>query len=478
MRTVGTITRIVKLGAATSAIGLALLPAAANAASPWHQITASNGANTDQVGLLRTADGTLHVGWYIRTGGNSYDLRHTSISADGAVQATTSIVSGWASLNNPTLVTAPGGTLQVFFGGIHTTAFDDPNQDLNTATSGDGGATWAVQPGDVAAPGAAAYGSPIAATTVGGGLTPYETWFGTLGVWVHAGQSSATPNFNYQSFGCCGYDSNIASNSGGTTMLAWFSNASGHLGVYAEQVASDGSPVGAPLNMPGTSNMSVMELGRTPLVARPSGDFYIAYATGYPALNTIRLWRVGTSSATTISRIPSNGGEPTATAAAAPDGRLWVIWKRDINGRPHIFVVRSNRGLTRFGAVVDAGAAPGAFSAYRVDGNALVSALDLFASFSIGTGPSVATWYRRVLPGLTLTAAPSTLHRGRSTRVTFAVTDAGDPLNGARVRAAGLSAATNSKGKATLELTAQHSLKATATRAGYVPGTTRINVKR
>src|SRR5947209_14066721 len=170
----GTMTRTMKLAAAAAAIVLAMLPAAANAASPWHQVTASNGGNIDQVGLLRTADGTLHVAWQIRTGGNTYDLRHTSISPSGAVQATTSIVTGWAGLNNPALVTAPGGTLRVFFGGIHTTAFDDPNQDLNTATSGDGGATWTVQPGDVAAPGDQAYGSPVAATAVGGGLAPYE----------------------------------------------------------------------------------------------------------------------------------------------------------------------------------------------------------------------------------------------------------------------------------------------------------------
>jgi hypothetical protein len=377
--------------------------AAANAASPWHQITASNGANIDQVALLRGSDGTLHVAWHVRTGGNSYDLNHTTISLGGVPGATSSIVSGWASLDNPAIVNAPNGALQVFFGGIHTTNFGEPNQDLNTGTSSDGGATWTVPPGDVAAPGDSAYASPIAATTVGAALVPYETWFGTLGVWVHVGQSPATPNFNYQTFGCCGYDSNIASNSGGTIMLAWYSNATGHLGVWAQQVASDGSPSGTPLNMPGTSNMSVGELGRTPLVSSASGDFYVAYATGYPALNTIRLWRVGGASATTIARIPSGGGDATTSIAAAPDGRIWVIWKQDINGSPHVFVVRSNKSVTRFGAVVDAGAPTGASSSYHLDGSAIPGALDLFGAFSIGPTSSVATWYRRLLPGLTLT---------------------------------------------------------------------------
>jgi hypothetical protein len=470
--------RVATSCAVTIAIALAGLPAAASAASPWHQITSSNGANIDQVGLLRTRDGNLHVAWHIQTGGNSYDLRHTLISAGGAVKATATIVSGWASLNNPALVTGPGSTIQVFFGGIHTTNFGDPNQDLNTAISTDGGASWTLQPGDAAAPGASASASPIAATAAGAGPVPFETWFGTLGVFVHAGASPATPNFNYQTFGCCGYDSNLASSPAGAVMVAWYSNATGHLGVYAQRVASDGSPVAGPLNMPGTSNMSVGELGRTPLVSRPKGDFYVAYATGYPALNRIRLWRVGSGSSTTIARIPSLGGEPTATVAAAPDGRLWVIWKEDVRDRPHVFVVRSNKSATRFGAVVDAGAPRGAFSGYRLDGNATASALDLFGTFSIGPTSSVATWYRRVLPGLTLTAHHGKLHRGQRTRVTFVVTDAGDPIKGAKVRADGSAGATNSKGKVTLELTPQHTLKATASHTGYVAGIARLVVFR
>ena len=224
--------------------------------------------------------------------------------------------------------------------------------------------------------------------------------------------------------------------------------------------------------------MAVGQLGRTPLVSRPNGSFYIAYATGYPALNRIRLWRVGSNGSTTVGVVPTASGEPSATVAAAPDGRLWVIWKQEINGHPHVFAVRSNKAATRFGAVVDAGAPPGAFSGYRVDGSAIVSALDLFGSFSIGPTPSVATWYRRELPGLSLTAAPRKLHRGHGTTVSFQVTDAADPVRGARVSAAGHSGTTNSNGKVTIELTAQHTLKATATHGGYVAGSARIRVVR
>jgi hypothetical protein len=404
-------------------------------------------------------------------------MRQTSISAGGAVGATTTVASGWAALDNPALIPGPGGAIDALFGGIRTINFGETNQDLNRAVSTDGGATWTLQPGDVAGPGASAYASPVSATAVGSGLAPYESWFGTSGVWAHAGLSSATPNFDYQgAFGCCGYDSNIASSPGGTIELAWYSNGSGHLGVYAEEVASAGSPVGAPVNMPGTSNMGVGEEGRTPLVSTPSGAFYIAYATGYPSLNRIQLWQVGAGSATTIAKVPGVGSDATATVAAAPDGRLWVIWKQDVNDSPRVFAVRSNKTVTRFGAIVDAGAPPGASTGYRVDGSATTGALDVFGSFAIGTSSGVATWYRRVLPGLSLSAKPGKLHRGRATKVTFAVTDAGDPVKGATVNVAGHKGTTGAKGEVKIALSAQHSLKASASAAAYVGATVQLRL--
>ena len=79
--------------------------------------------------------------------------------------------------------------------------------------------------------------------------------------------------------------------------MAWYSNANGHLGVLAQDVAADGSPVGSAATMPGTSDMQVGMLGRTPLAARAGGGFYVAYATGYPTQNRVRVWRVGASNA-------------------------------------------------------------------------------------------------------------------------------------------------------------------------------------
>jgi hypothetical protein len=461
------------VAAVAACCALAVVPSAR--AAGWKQVTASGGANIDQVGLLRTPDGTLHVVWHRRSGPDTEDLLHTAITASGQVLDPTPIQTGWSGIQNAALVAAPDG-LRVFFGGIRSTDTNDPNQELNTALSADGGATWTLQEGSVVPRDAEAYGSPVSAATLPDG-TPLEAWAGTLGTWVHAGLSPDTPNSDYQApLGHYGYDPGIAADARGRTVMAWYSNATGHLGLFAQDVNPDGTPAGAVTNMPGTANMSVGMEGRTPIVARSGGGVYVAYATGYPAINQIRLWAVGAKQTTLIARA-AKFGNTTAALAGATDGRLWVVWKDSIDGKLHVFARRSNRAASTFGATVDAGEPANASSAYRLDASASGDALDVLGVYSIGTDSTAATFHARVLPGLTLAASPRRLRRGRTTTVTFTVLDAGDPVRGARVRAGGRSATTNAKGRATLALKAGFlPLRAGATASGYVGAALRLRV--
>jgi hypothetical protein len=352
----------------------------------------------------------------------------------------------------------------VFWGGFRTTDTTDPQKEINTALSLDGGASWSLQPGQVNPDGAQAYASPISATVSGG--TILQSWFGTLGTWVHAGLSPATPNFEYQApLGSYGNDPNIASDAQGQTMLAWYSNATGHLGVLARGVAPDGSPIGSAATMPSTGNMQVGMLGRTPLVARAGGGFYIAYPTGYPTQSKVRVWRVGASSAPLIVK-ESGNAEPVALAAAS-DGRLWVAWSDNSSGAPRIVVARSNRKATRFGARVSAGRARKSEAAYRLDASAAPGGgLDLLGNFNDGTSSITATYHRRLLPGLSLSASR------HGDEVRFTVRDAGDPVKGAEVRVAGRSGTTNGKGRVVLTL--RKAATATATKHGYVKAKRRV----
>src|SRR5918998_2557816 len=145
-------------GAVLIAVIAAGAAAPTAAAAPGKRVTTPDGGSTSQVGLARTADGVLHVAWHRPTGPNTEDLLHTVISRQGRIGATNPIQSGWTGFSVPALVVDPGG-LRVFWGGFRTTDSSDPQREINTALSPDGGATWALQPGQVNPSGAQSYAS-------------------------------------------------------------------------------------------------------------------------------------------------------------------------------------------------------------------------------------------------------------------------------------------------------------------------------
>lgn len=440
-------------------------------------MTAENGTAIDQVGHVRTADGTLHLAWHHAVSPNAEDLLHTSITPGGAIGATSPIASGWASLEDPALVVAPDG-LRVFFGGLRSTDSSDPQRELNSARSADGGATWALHPGSVVASGAQPYASAVAATSLPDG-SALQAWAGSLGTWVHAGLDPASPNHDYQApHGPYGYDPGIATDVTGTTVMAWYSSASARSGVLAQLVGPGGAPAGGTATMPGTAGMTIGMLSRTPIAARAGGGFYVGYPTGVP-MKTVRVWRVGDAAAARVARTSGQGNQPV-TVAAAPDGRIWVAWADQVGGVPRVLARRSNPGVTRWGATVAAGRAAGSPGAYALDASvAPDEGLDLLAVFGIGTTSNAATYHRRIRPGLSLSAAPATLRRGRRSRVTFTVTDAGDPVKGATVKAGGRAVRTDGKGRGRLRVRGSGSrLTAKATRDGYTAAKRRLTVRR
>jgi hypothetical protein len=461
----------VKLRTLILAAPLALALAPAAHADGWKRVTAADGANSDQVSLLRTRDGTLHVGWRHGTpGGDS--LMHTVIGAGGKIGATSTVASGWADIQNPGLVSAPGG-IRMFWGSIRTTSSTETNDAMSTALSPDGGRTWALQEGNVVQEDAQAYGSPTVAATLPDG-TPLQAWYGTLGLWVHSGLTPATPNHNLQTpLGSYGYLPGIAVSSG-RAVVAWYSSANHHLGVYAQDVAADGSPVGGLTRMPGTSNMQIGQTGRTPIAARAGGGLYVAYATGYPSLNRIRVWRVGSSKSTLIARA---AGGASATVATDANGRVWVVWEDDNNADPIVYARRSDKSGSEWGATVTVGRPKHTISAYDVDASASGrSALDVLGSFALNSGKPLATYTRRILPGLTL-RNDGRPRRGQDTKITFTVRDAGDAVQGATVKAGGDSGRTGAKGAVTLKVHSGRHLTVHASAPGYTDAKRRLKAR-
>jgi hypothetical protein len=253
-------------------------------------------------------------------------------------------------------------------------------------------------------------------------------------------------------------------------MMAWFSSATGHVGVLAQAVGASGAPAGPVMTMPGTQVMvGNGTVTRTPVAARAgNGGFHVAYPVGYPSRNQIRLWRVGASRSTLIARAD---GSPEVAIAPDANGRLWIAWSDGMFGAKRVLVRRSNRAATRFGATVNARAVKGTHSVSALDAVATAGALDILALFGTGSESGGSTYVTRVLPGLTLAAKPSSLP-ARPRKVTFRVTDAGDPVPGAKVSAGGRSATTDAAGRATLTLQGKATARATA--KGYVAAAVRL----
>jgi hypothetical protein len=402
-------------------VGLvALVMPASAGATTWTPVTGQTGI-INEVGQVRSADGTLHVVWTRNGpsgGGTLAEVLHAAISPGGAVGSPTVIGSvAYASASNPAVVSTPGGGLEVYFGGIACVNMGCP-EGLFSSTSTDGGTTWTV-PSLVFADRDSASGSDMNAATLLDG-TPFQTWWATLGVFVHRGDSASNgdnPFLPAPGAGCCGYESNLAADSGGHLQLAWDSNATGYQGVWTQAVdPTSGAPSGLPSLMPGsvtnyngTPSHSQM-LSRTPIIAQPGhpGVFYIAYPGGYPSTTKVLLWQVGSASPTTI--VDEAGDHDAVSLAADATGRLWVFWTHSTSEGIHVFARRL--GSSGLEPIIDLGAPAGAASIYHVDGSVdpngdpEVLALAGFANNTSGTyytrGPQTA-------PPLTTSIGKSTI---------------------------------------------------------------------
>lgn len=463
--------------AATAAVLLLLcLPAIASAG--WKQVTTSDGAATEQAAGLRTGDGTLHVVWQRPApgGAGGEELLHRPIGANGSLGNTTVIVSGWDSIEDPALVSSVG-LLRVVFGGVRSGEPGEQLTEFATATSSNGGGSWTLQETPASGGGASAGSSEVAASISSSG-TVYKAWAASSGTYVHAGLTPGGVNHDFQApIGPRGFDPGIATSRDDVTFLAWYSSAPADRGVLAHQVAGNGSPQGAVLRMPGTEGMSAGTGARTPIVTVGS-DFYVGYPSG-PGLSEIRVWKVGQGSSMRLAGTKGSASDAVALAAT-PDGRLWVAWAEDRKGTPRVYAMRSDPGVTKFGARVDGGKLKrsGNLSSLGAEVGPGGS-IDLLGTFSLGTGPAYSTFHNRLLPGIDVKAKAKKLSRGKGSKAVFKLRDAGQKLGSAQVKIGRDRYGANAKGKVVARLAKKRGkIKAKVTAPGYEKAKVKLKIKR
>jgi hypothetical protein len=232
------------------------------------------------------------------------------------------------------------------------------------------------------------------------------------------------------------------------------------------------------MRMPGTATLYHGRLTHlceivqpTPLAARPGGGMFTASTAGYPSTSKVLVWRLGAASSTTVA---SKHGEDfkVPQMAADPNGRIWVGWM-DHSGT--VFLRRSNPNATRWGATVRVRPPKGTLDGFELHLSAQAGVVDLLARFQ--SLHEINVFHIQAHPGLTFSASPLSFSHKDSHTVHFVVRDAGDPVNGAKVKVDGKSDTTNAQGKAEIKLgpfARRRWLTATATAPGYAPAHLRL----
>jgi hypothetical protein len=485
------IRRLATLAAITCAFAVAAPAAFAGGPGKWTRLTPPTQSNIDQPGYARTDDNVLQVLWNAPNAASSAhdDLFRSSITLNGTLVGSNPVETDWAGMSSPALVVEAGGVhVDAFFGGQRTTNANETNTNLNQSFSEDRGAQWQLLPGS-RADGGAAYASPMSATRLGDVF--WQAWGGTgVGAFSHRGTSAAAPILNLQDrIGglCCGYDANITADAVNNTVTAvWYSNSSDSPGVWSQSLdPATGNPVGQAARMPGSVTTFQGQLqsssldDRVPVATLPSGGSYVAYPGGYPSSNKVLVWKIGPSAARKVgTNVASLAG---TTISATDDNRLWVAWSANVGGVRRVFARRSNQGATTWGQPVTVKPPKGTSTFWSLFGEANPSGV-LDALALVTTPAGIATWHSQVEPGLTLTASPGKIKRSSKTEVTFKVTDAGDPVKGAKVKVGGKSGKTGSNGTVGIKLgpfgKKTKFLIAQATLDGYAYGQTGVKVKK
>ena len=144
-----------------------------------------------------------------------------------------------------------------------------------------------------------------------------------------------------------------------------------------------------------------------------------------------------------------------------PDGRLWVYYGNE----QHTYVTRTSMAVSGFEPVQTLTSPPKTAVYFRLEGEGSAGPLDLFADVTVDGATRDGSYQTHVFPVLSLRVAKS------GARLTVRVTDAGDPVAGARVSGLpGGAKTTDARGSIVVTLPAgRKGFLLAATKAGYLP---------
>jgi hypothetical protein len=348
----------------------------------WTQVTAAavgSGTSKD-IGLVRDANGVLHVIWEDGSVAGSEKIIDTPIEPDGTVGKPVTIAGNLYDATDPD-ATATATGLDAFWNGYQGL----PGSNLPTGTF------WATHPlkggswklaGNVPPVNAGYYSSSDAATTGGDGV-PWVAWTTVYTVDVlHLGH----PEKQISSSACCVYNAGLATDGvSGTSYVSYMSDRAGHSGLFVQRLADTGGAASGAALLPGSLvGGSVPAYNeRIPITGRGKGKagVYAAYLTGNPYPRVVGLFKIGSKAPVKVASI-STGFIDGDAVTAAPDGRLWVTWWY---GGSMLYTRVSGTTGTTFGKTVRVPVPAGTVTIWKVYTSAQNGRLDVLALMTTKT---------------------------------------------------------------------------------------------
>jgi len=341
----------------------------------WTRISANTGEASASAGMLRTADGRLHVVWQSNDHANGFSLHYSTLGTRAKLVNTGRFLSSWAALTTyPRLVPGPGGGIRLVFtgaNGINGSPFNLST--MYSATSGPGGATWTLTPGSMSQSKLVPLTDDAAVNESNG--TPVAGWSAGAAFAFHVGVDPTTPATAPDRSVGTGAGGNVvgptmARDKAGKIWAGWFDGSfKADQGYYVDQILpSAKARVKAPGSGGNTANNQPLEA--VAFTARVGGGLYLAYCVPTKTVPCahIALWRNGSAKARVVPG-SATGHASHVAIAAGPSGHLSIAWYD--SGLNKIRVVRTNAAATGFGSARTISAPPStiAFDGLQLQGS-------------------------------------------------------------------------------------------------------------
>jgi len=458
-------------------LGLSGLAAPSLAGPPgkWTVVSGGGLTNIVEPGLYRTADGTLHVAMHRNASdftAEYIDVAH--ITESGKLTGRTDATGAWQGVTvDPELVGSPDGGMRLVFGGVRSGDPNDPYRAgyLWQSSSPADGLSWLLSPTPSVAANTGYASSGSGATTLPDGTLVAAYPAGST-IYYQVGAGAP---LSFDVADCCAYDVTLVED-GGVVYAAWYANGDGapNMGQFVRTIYPTLGPI---IQVPGSvstfsgSPGTIANSQHAAMATRNGGGVYIAFCKGYPTCDNVVLWKYGT---TKLLKVPGSQGASHVAISPAPSGRLWIAFEDEDD---NLHAVRTNTTAKKIGAVRTIKRTKSAGPVYKVAIEGTRARADLL----FNDGEKI--WHQQLFAGLTLKALPDNWNGNQSEKVKFEVTDAGDAIKGATVKAKfngnKLTCSTEANGKCSITFPkmGKTKVKVTAKKSGYAPDETKLNVK-